>query len=860
MKRKISLILCVFVLAVTALAVSVSAQTFEPDSYGQYTVPLSFEANNEYILIVLKGEYDQTNYIEAYNNAEDSDILYFEQSVSDGNGDVVFGPFVPAGYFDATLIVGGTNFEEPFLAGYLSADGVSNAASITMSGISQSYTVKGTGSADIKINVKTEVFDTFGYPCATNEEVKLELVNNLDDITINGNVITISKTAKEQAFTVKATAGDASKTAYVVVKREAPLHSFVEVYADEECTEPVSEITVQGVAGVFPDVTIYAKTFDQYGDVIDDEYTYHYQETRVDSVFTPVQGNRYLEVRSKNSVIMAVISVNAVSRPDYQGDALELYNLIVSAKQAYDACHTVSDENGRDIFPEEKWTTQESVNALLAAIESAEEVLLNYGTEGYDEYTSEASSLEKAIAAYNNSLKPGVRKDVTSISIADSVLVKPISTTAFKITATTEPAIRLTTDRIVWTSSDSSVATVDSDGNVIAKASGKVTITATTRGGLTATSEITVVKKATKITLTPSSAVATYRGNPTVLVANVSPTDCTDVIEWKVEKPEFADIVISGDGRSCTVVPKAAGTTKITVTALHGAKSAVSTVTVVMPEWETAQTPVSDTESGSVLPGTAVSLSCATPGTTIYYTLDGTDPARETARIYNAPIVISRGLTLKAMAVGENLYDSAVATYEYKTVETSVKLSDALVRPGTDAELSLSVTDFENVTDAQFEVKYDSDNFDGAEVVFEEIEGVEFGYTDDKENGVIGISIHSQTPVNLDGIIAAVKLSVNASANAGEYIVEVACVGGMSDVAANNGYVTVKNYAIGDANGDGKIGLGDVLAIKRHLAENETAKMQIIPDAADVDRDGDIDNDDVVLLSKYCTGWDVKLG
>ena len=105
------------------MALSASAVIYKPDSDGLYTVELEMSPGNDYIMFVLKGTYDQTNYIEAYNAAKDSDILYFEQKSSDENGKVTFGPFVPMGYYDATVIVGGTNLDELYLAGNLSAKG-----------------------------------------------------------------------------------------------------------------------------------------------------------------------------------------------------------------------------------------------------------------------------------------------------------------------------------------------------------------------------------------------------------------------------------------------------------------------------------------------------------------------------------------------------------------------------------------------------------------------------------------------------------------------------------------------------------------------------------------------------------------
>ena len=171
MKKRNSLFFCMLAVVACVLALSAAAATFEPDSDGQYKVELEMQANNQYLMFVLKGNYDQTNYIEAYANAEDDDILYFEQKTSDADGKVTFGPFVPSGYYDATIILGGTNLDEPYLAGYLSAAGVSNSASITVSGLEQTYPVKGIDSDDyvaellgIKDGLHPYCIVAIGYP------------------------------------------------------------------------------------------------------------------------------------------------------------------------------------------------------------------------------------------------------------------------------------------------------------------------------------------------------------------------------------------------------------------------------------------------------------------------------------------------------------------------------------------------------------------------------------------------------------------------------------------------------------------------------------------------------------------------
>lgn len=86
-------------------------------------------------------------------------------------------------------------------------------------------------------------------------------------------------------------------------------------------------------------------------------------------------------------------------------------------------------------------------------------------------------------------------------------------------------------------------------------------------------------------------------------------------------------------------------------------------------EDETVVQPVVvSTKTVDVEKGTKVALSSNTPGATIYYTTDGTEPTTESS-IYNGPIVIDKDIIIKAIAVKEGLRDCNVASYEYKVFE-----------------------------------------------------------------------------------------------------------------------------------------------------------------------------------------------
>lgn len=74
--------------------------------------------------------------------------------------------------------------------------------------------------------------------------------------------------------------------------------------------------------------------------------------------------------------------------------------------------------------------------------------------------------------------------------------------------------------------------------------------------------------------------------------------------------------------------------------------------------------PVFTPGAGTVLPGTEVTITCATEGAEIHYTLDGTDPTI-TSELYTAPIVLNENVTIKAIATLEGHDASNVVTARY---------------------------------------------------------------------------------------------------------------------------------------------------------------------------------------------------
>jgi hypothetical protein len=82
----------------------------------------------------------------------------------------------------------------------------------------------------------------------------------------------------------------------------------------------------------------------------------------------------------------------------------------------------------------------------------------------------------------------------------------------------------------------------------------------------------------------------------------------------------------------------------------------------------TVATPTFSPASCNFYPTTNVTISCATSGATIYYTLDGSEPTAE-SDAYSAPIAVSATTTVKARAFADGMNASAVASATYTYTE-----------------------------------------------------------------------------------------------------------------------------------------------------------------------------------------------
>ena len=130
---------------------------------------------------------------------------------------------------------------------------------------------------------------------------------------------------------------------------------------------------------------------------------------------------------------------------------------------------------------------------------------------------------------------------------------------------------------------------------------------------------------------------------------------------------ETEQVVINNDGSAEIVVSgELPGTAALTFSVEGSDKTATTIANIEMSAGSVA-TPTADIASGTLLNvGSKIELSSETDGATIYYTTDGSCPCDEATRLeYSEPIVITRGVVIKAIAVKNGMDDSEVAEFTY---------------------------------------------------------------------------------------------------------------------------------------------------------------------------------------------------
>ena len=123
---------------------------------------------------------------------------------------------------------------------------------------------------------------------------------------------------------------------------------------------------------------------------------------------------------------------------------------------------------------------------------------------------------------------------------------------------------------------------------------------------------------------------------------------------------------VSADGTAVTWT----GSASSAFTISHNKQIRWTTIVVTYSAGSTSNCaiPTFNPAAGTYTEAQTVTISCATEGATIYYTLDGTDPTTD-SEVYSSALTISETTTVKAMAVKADYNNSEVASATYEIVE-----------------------------------------------------------------------------------------------------------------------------------------------------------------------------------------------
>lgn len=181
------------------------------------------------------------------------------------------------------------------------------------------------------------------------------------------------------------------------------------------------------------------------------------------------------------------------------------------------------------------------------------------------------------------------------------------------------------------------------------------------------------------------SVVTVGYGDASTLVVSVLPASASKgkMLTVKNSSPmilgvETEQVTVGDDGKAAIVISgDLPGTAALTFTIEGSDQKAMTIAYVEQKIIKIVATPKASIASGTVVEkGTTVTLTCETEGATIYYTLDGSCPCEDTAarKVYDGtPLVINESVTIKAMAVASDMYESDVAEFTYiVTVGTGV--------------------------------------------------------------------------------------------------------------------------------------------------------------------------------------------
>ena len=212
-----------------------------------------------------------------------------------------------------------------------------------------------------------------------------------------------------------------------------------------------------------------------------------------------------------------------------------------------------------------------------------------------------------------------------------------------------------------------------------------VTMNNTTGGGTT----LATVKVDRGSTFVSSVVISSGSIVPTITFANLSKTfgnapftlsptsDSPGAFTFTSSNTSVATI----SGSIVTIVANGTSTITATQASSGNYSSATATATLTVGAEGTVAAPTFSTAAGAIAFPTTITLSSATDGATIYYTIDGSTPT--TASTSGTSVVVNSAQTIKAFAIKTGWADSSISSAAYTQAQaaapSSVSLSPASI-------------------------------------------------------------------------------------------------------------------------------------------------------------------------------------
>ena len=568
------------------------------------------EPHASYLVFMLAGTY--TDKDTPVLSAADGNVLYYNHVRADENGKVSLS-FVPMSYKDGTVFLSSAAGKKPLSLFYAKAGDAKDLADFSLALDAEEYTLKGGEPTYVRYSVKA--VDSFGFAAKLPSFAKRTIVGYEGDaieILTSGNAIALRPSLAEGVYTFSIACGDIVRTADIKVKHASSVPTSMEVTVDGTAYS-----SYYIVAKTDTDTTVFdpeslriqAKTFDQYGDVIEDSYTYSYVQLYGSIVGKPQQlvGNAsvmdfyppdvpglsedllytltvtssYTDPKSdRKQPFSKSFNITVKGGSAYTGTAEKLFTTYLKAKANIDKLDNgdiLIADSSVNVPQGKMWCTQATADKFRAAFNEAEALLVKHKTEPQsdDRLSAQDTALTRAITQFKT--YNGSYAVIQNITFKNPAQVLPLGDSQ-AFTATCTPA--RPSEKVLYTSDNEEVATVDASGTVKALGVGTAVITASnTDGSITASYELTVYRPITSISFEQSK-LTLVSGEKTTLACKVVPADHGDTLTFTSDNPKVARV----DAESGTLLALSEGSATIYVTT-SGRPKADMTVNVVVPSF-----------------------------------------------------------------------------------------------------------------------------------------------------------------------------------------------------------------------------------------------------------------------------------